>query len=289
LIFATIEDGQLNWGLPQSLSPSGWKYMIEAPRTDLPVPERLVYFLGFLENRDPDIALDAYGEFARAPYEDLARIAGRLPREEIRQWVVNPSTTPIRLGLYGLMLGLCGNHDDAAFLRDIVLQQPAELRIGIEGLMAGSLLVTGETGLQQLTAAKFQDADAPDTETYAAIQTLRFMWQQGQQRIPREKLRASLRSLLNHPRMADLVIVDLARWQDWEIMDQLAARYGTEQYADSHIKQAIVRYLKAALADGSNSGNETVPAHAARAAVLLAQIKESDPETVRYVDRHFFD
>jgi hypothetical protein len=171
------------------------------------------------------ISNDAYGEFANAPYADITQLSESLPREKVRGWITNKDTPATRMGLYGLLIGLCGNNDDAKIIEKRILKETEDFRLGIDGLMSGYLLLTGDKGLSVLDEHKLKNRDVPFSETYAAMQALRFMWKYSEGRIEKSRLRASMRILLDRPELADLVIADLARWKDWEIQDRLMALY----------------------------------------------------------------
>ena len=72
---------------------------------------------------------------------------------------------------------------------------------------------------------KLKNRDVPFSETYAAMQALRFMERYSEGRIEKARLRESMRILLERPELADLVIADLARWKDWGIQDRLMDIY----------------------------------------------------------------
>ena len=129
------------------------------------------------------------------------------------------------MGLYGLLIGLSGTDEDAKILSKKILEKTEDFRLGIDGLMSGYLLLTGEKGLSVLDEHKLKNRDVPFSETYAAMQALRFMWKYSEGRIEKSRLRASMRILLDRPELADLVIADLARWKDWEVQDRLMALY----------------------------------------------------------------
>ena len=140
------------WDTPLAVTETSYQYIKQAPSKESPAAERLKYFVRFLEYPDQMVSDDAYSEFASAPYKDIVPIGDSLPREDLRRWVSNPETSKLRLGLYGLMLGLCGNADDAQLLREIIEQPAAELRLGIDGIMGGYVLLTGADGLEVIDA-----------------------------------------------------------------------------------------------------------------------------------------
>ena len=294
----------LQWDLPTEISRGGFDYLSNSPDPGQPTAERLKYFVKYLEHPDELVSNDAYGEFANAPYEEIEKVRGVLPREKLHGWIADPEVNPARLGLYGLLLGLSGGPEDAELMRERILDPDADFRIGIDGVMSGYLLLTGEQGLDLIQKTKLEDAPLTDadgkpvtdengdarpvpfSETYAAMQAVRFMWTYGAGAIDKERLRAAMRTLLGRPELADIVIADLSRWQDWSVMERLATLYEDEDFAVPAIKRSIVKYLITASRDVPADGPK--PAHAVRAEELLAEITERDPKTVRDAKRFMF-
>ena len=124
-----------------------------------------------------------------------------------------------------MMLGLCGNADDAKLMEEKIVEQTDDFRLGVDGIMGGYLLLTGDKGLELIEKQKLTNSKAPFSETYAAMQALRFMWQYGDGRISVDRLRQSMRLLLDRPELADLVIADLSRMKDWSVQDKLMSLY----------------------------------------------------------------
>lgn len=289
LLLGTKGGAVVDWGSPLEVTKDSFAYMKNAPKPEVAPTERLRYFVKYLENPDPMIATDAYGEFANAAYADITALSKDLPRDKIRKWLADPQVSPGRLGLYGLLLGLCGTDEDALVLEQKILAVSQDFRLGIDGVMGGYLLLTGDKGLALLDEKKLQDKQAPFSETYAAMQALRFMWQYGAGRISADRLRQSMRLLLDRPELADLVIADLARWKDWSVQGRLMEIYGRDEYDIPSIKRAIVRYMMVSVKDVApgESGGET-PKHVAEGARLLAELEQRDPKTVAEAKRFFF-
>jgi hypothetical protein len=303
LLLGTSGVGKVEWGSPLEVTQQGFDYMKNSPKPKEPPAKRLQYFLKYLENPDRMIGDDAYGEFANAAYADVVQLAPQLPREKLRQWLSTNTTSPGRLALYGMMLGLCGTEEDAKLLEHRIVDSGEDFRLGIDGIMGGYLLLTGERGLEVLEARKLKDKKAPFSETYAAMQALRFMWQHGDNRIDAGRMRQSMRILLERPELADLVIADLARMKDWSIMDRLMSMYDEEDYNIPSIKRSIVRFMLAAtkdtgikkgenpeVASTSSSGAEPVvelPVHVIQAEKCLADLEQRDPKTVREAKRFY--
>jgi len=286
------KDG-LEWSVPLEVTETSYDYIVKAPNPEVATGKRLAYFIKYLEYPDQVIANDAYAEFANAPYEDIATLAEKMPREQISKWVTSDETSPTRLGLYGLMLGLCGNDSDARKMQEMIAKESDDFRLGIQGVMAGYLVIKGKEGLTWLEAQKLKPAidptrkdKIPFSETYASMQALRFMWTYGKGKITNERLQQSMRILLDQPDLCDLVIPDLARWKDWSVQDRLMKMYNQEEFSTPPIKRSIVQYLLACSQDVP-AGVEEVPAHAAKAKILLDELRETDPKTVRNAERFF--
>lgn len=301
LLFGT-RDKEIDWSSPLEVTEITYQYIVQAPSPEAPTTKRLEYFLKFLEYSDQLVSNDAYGEFANAPYEDIVKIKDKMDRAKIAKWIANKETSPTRMGLYGLLLGLCGNDDDAKMMEKKIEEQVQDFRLGIDGLISGYLLLTGEKGMETIDRSKLRDKKAPFSETYAAMQALRFMWTYGNGRVSKERLRQSMRELLDRPELADLVVADLARWEDWSVQERLMTLYGQGEYSIPSIKRAIVRYLLTAAkvqppkidetkkddATATKSKPDELPASALQARANLEKLKETDPKTVKEAERFFF-
>jgi hypothetical protein len=285
----------LEWGSPLEVSETSFNYVVQAPSPESAPDKRLAYFLKFLEFSDPLVSNDAYAEFANAPYKDIVLLSKQMPRDKLRKWLTDPNLSATRIGLYGLMLGLCGEESDTKLMEEKIKLSSEEFRLGIDGVMGGYLLLTGEDGLKVIEQSKFQNKKVPFSETYAAMQALRFMWTYGDGRIPKDRLQASMRLLLDRPELADLVISDLARWKDWTVIPKLMAMYGDGEFSVPSIKRATVRYMlactkdvpKPVAGDASIQKPSDAP-HVVEATKALESLRQKDPKTVSEAERFFF-
>jgi hypothetical protein len=295
----------IEWGSPLEVSETSFNYISQAPSPEAAPEKRLAYFMKFLEFPDQLISNDAYAEFANAPYKHIAPLAKTMPRERLRKWIASPDTPPTRLGLYGLMLGLCGEEADAIAMKAKIVEPTKDFRLGIDGVMAGYLLLTGEKGVDLIDRMKLEHTFVVDesgkpvlddkgkkqampfSETYAAMQALRFLWTYGDERIPKPRLRKSMRLLLDRSELADLVIADLARWKDWSVQTRLMELYGAKAYDIPSIKRAIVRYMLVSTKDKPKDAMKD-PAHVTTGKKYLAALRLKDPKTVKDAERFFF-
>lgn len=274
----------IEWGTPLEVDEASFGYIKYAPDAKAPTQERLKYYVKYLEFPDELVAGDAYAEFANAPYEDIAAVKDTFPKDRVRTWVSNPETNVTRLGLYGLLLGLCGDDSDAALMKAKITEETKDFRLGIDGVMSGYLLLTSSDGLEVIENTKLKPGvDCPFSETYAAMQAVRFMWTYGNGVIPKDRLKESMRVLLDRPELADLVITDLARWKDWSVQDRLMKLYGTKGYEIPAVKRAIVRYML--VSTKTDKDDKSTPKHVEKGKQYLDELRERDPAIVKQAER----
>lgn len=285
LLFGKRDEGKLGWSAPVEMSEDSYQYILQAPAMEAPAEKRLKYFLKFLEVRDQQIANDAFAEFSRARYEDVVLISSALPREKIRMWLESPETSKIRLGFYGLLLGLCGNDEDARFLEAKIFEPfaPNDIRLGIDGMMGGYILLRRDQGLQRLITGKLQSSDTARTDLFAVLNALRFAWEYCRDRLPAAELQAALRSFLDRDEFAEIVLADLARWKDWSVLDRLISQFGKTPFETDSAKLKIIQFAQACVKD--NRTEDDVPAKVATAKKFLTRIETESPDLIRQTRR----
>ena len=268
-----IEPPEFIWSNPIAINQRAVTYLKKLEQLPESGPDRLAFFQQYLEDKDDVLARDAYDEFAIAPYDDVRGLENRMDPTALLQWIKTPRIPSNRRRLYATMLGICGTPAYAAEIEKILLGEDlgddtSDLRSGLDALIACYVVLVGPTGLD-LIDKLFLDRssrDIPFTETYAAVMALRFLGEESET-IPRERVLESLRLLLNEPKLADLVIADLARWQDWSVIAKLTTIYVNATPENIFVREPIVNYMKAC----------PLP-EAARA---LVKLREIDPEAVR--------
>ncbi len=284
------------WSNQLKVTETSFNYIVQSPSPKVAPQKRLAYFLKFLESPDELVSSDAYAEFSSASYADVITIRDKMPVEKVRKWALSKETSPTRLSLYGLMLGLCGNDDDARALKARINEKTEDFRLGVDGLISGYLLLSGPEGLDFIDESKLKNKSIPFSETYAAMQALRFIWTDGEGVIEKDRLLASMRLLLDQPGLADLVIGDLARWKDWSVQEQLMGLYDVDEYDIPCVKRAIVRYMLTCSKDVPKKEQPQkaekivakLPEHARAAKKHLATLRKNDPKTVKDAERFFF-
>jgi len=279
----------IKWEIGPALAvtETSYQYIIQAPSPEAPAEKRLAYFVKFLEFPDLTIANDAFSQFVNAPTKDIAAVAGKLPRERIRNWLADPNTPVTRQSGYGLMLGLCGGPDEARFLERQIANIDPERQIGIEGVMFGYLLLAGEQGLAVIEKAYLANPRASDDKVYPAYQATRYYWSYGNGKISRPRLQKAMRNLLDQQTYSELAIITLAEWKDWSLHERLMQLYGSRSQSESSTKTTIIKYMIASTKDVAKDERE-LPAHAVAGRKCLDELRERDPKLVAATEKYFF-
>jgi hypothetical protein len=142
------------------------------------------------------------------------------------------------------MLGFCGNNYDADMLEGMLRSDNKEYKAGLDALIACYMRLRGEESLPLVEDLYLKNTKAEYADTYSAIMALRFHGQETGT-IPRARIMQSLHHMLDRPELADLVIVDLARWEDWSVMDRLVELFKKADDKSSWVRVPVVRYLMA--------------------------------------------
>ncbi|MFO0939245.1 MAG: hypothetical protein U0930_00615 [Pirellulales bacterium] len=211
---------------------------------DLPEKGRLAFFQDFFEDPLKVLASDAYDEFAVASYEDLRAIKNQMPRERLMSLIVDPNIEENRCRLYLTMLGICGKPEDIATLERLLTStDPKECR-ALDALVACYLCLKGSAGLPLIEKQFLAQVDADYSKVQQVVAALRFHGTEVDM-VGRKHLIETVRKLLDRPRLADSVIPDLARWEDWSVMDQLVEMFKKSTKETIWVRVPIFKYLNA--------------------------------------------
>ncbi len=228
-----------------------------------------------------------------------------MAHDRLVEWVKSPDVNPSRRRLYLTMLGVCGDQHDVPMLEEMIesdysakkplveqlvavgqaLGGPIGLgvwnemldleerqkKLGLDATIACYLTLRGPDGLDLIDERFLKNPKVEYTHAYMTIMALRFHGEESDA-VPKPRLLASMRLLLDNPDFADQVIPDLARWEDWSVLDRLVAMYkqGDEK---SYIRQPVVTYLTVASEQPGDVGT--------RAKAALADLERLDPEGVK--------
>lgn len=306
-----------DWAIPLPLSEKAAAYVPKLMTLPAEGADRLAFFQEHLEDEDPLLGQDAYDEFARAPYQDVLDLGPRMDRDQLRDWVEDYRVSPSRRRLFLTMLGVCGGPEDVTKLQRLltsdsrVLGPATELtanaliavggspslgmlgetvrfgerqrKLGLDALIACYLTLAGKHGdtseaLDLVDDRFLKDPEADYSHVYAALQALRFLAEEQRDLVPIDRLLGSARLLLNNPDFADQVIPDLARWEDWSVLDRLTSMY--KSTFDKNDKNAPIKYVREPIVTYLDVAAELPGEIGERAIAALAEIEPLDPEAV---------
>ncbi len=262
--------------------------------------DRRKIFVPYVGDGESVIADDALVEFLVHGYEGISSFKSDLRSKRLLAAFTNPKTSIQFTGAYGVLLGLCGDASDALVLEKKLVVLDADFRLGIDGVIAGYLMIKGEEGLKLVEDSKMlattarttdgKEVPLPFYETYAAKEALRFLWSFEPERISAARLRESMRLLLDRPELADLVITDLSKWKDWDSQDRIIAMFDDEKFKIPATKRAIVRFLYYSSQEQGEvvrDGKAVRPEHAIRAEGAMESLRKKNPKIVEDVFKYF--
>ncbi|MCP4194211.1 MAG: hypothetical protein GY768_26675 [Planctomycetaceae bacterium] len=230
--------------------------------------ERLLFFLPYLESDDSLVANDAYNEFARASFTETAELRNDLSPDWVVQQIRDGNVSVRRRRLYWTLLSICGTQNDIGLFDELLERHRVDdtFRIGLDAAIACVVSLGEEAALQRIERQYLGNPDAEYGERYAAIMAVRAHDAQWEQ-FSRLRLAQALRHVLVTPELADLVIPDLVKWQDWSVIPRLVELFENANEETQFVRVPVLKYL--------------IKCPEPHAADALAQLSVQDPEAVR--------
>jgi hypothetical protein len=142
------------------------------------------------------------------------------------------------------LLGICGNEADTRFVEELIRhsQVHQQFKPGLDAALGCYLTLGGERALAAIERDYLGNPAAEYTDTYSAIMAIRVHGTELDQ-FPQARLAAALRLVLNRPPLAELVIPDLARWEDWSVIDRLTEPFVNAGPDNGFIRVPIAHYM----------------------------------------------
>ncbi len=238
-----VDPPNVVWSTPLKASQRVIDYVQALQKLPASGSDRLNFFQDYFEDAESILAFDAYDEFARAPYTDLVDLKDRMKREQIIKWIQNPEIAVNRRRLYFTMLGVCGTEAAIPMLEEMIKSGDRQKQAGLDALVGCYMVLKGESALPLIEKQLLEKEDIDYVDTLSAVSAIRFMGTESKQ-IPRERLCQSLRTLLKRPSLADMIVPDLARWEDWSVMDKLVELFKEAEGDTVWLRVAIFQYLQ---------------------------------------------
>ncbi len=259
--------GTIMWGKPKATSSKAVAYLRGLTTQSQDQQPPLEYFLPYLQHPDELIAADAYNEFADANFDDICQLKEKLDRNWIIEVVRDPSVPVHRRRLCWTLLSQCGTPADTQLFDELLRLRQVDQKFNpaMDSAIACFISLGGESALSRVERDYLEKLDASYLDVFAAVSAIRVHGTELNV-LPRQRLATALGKVLSRAELADLVIADLARWEDWSAIDRVVTLFETATEETHFIKPVVVLYLK------------TCPLAAADTA--LAKLRALDPKTV---------
>ena len=239
-----VDPPKIAWSTPMKASDTVFQYLNDIQKLPEKGPKRLEFFQDYFEHKESVLAFDAYDEFARADYEDLIAMKDQMQHDKLIGWINDPDTSVNRRRLYFTMLGVCGTDEDLEMLEGFIKSGDRKQQAGLDALVACYLTLKGESGVDLVESTFLTDPDVDYVDTLAAVSALRFHGTEVDI-VPKERIVKAIRQLLDKPKMADMIIPDLARWEDWTVMERLVQMFKDADEETNWLRVPVITYLRA--------------------------------------------
>jgi hypothetical protein len=268
LLLGFVEAGILDWAPSDRLPEVVQKYVLNLPGPAATDKQRMGFFLDHLFATEQIIADDAYNEFARASLAELDAVKPLLDRAEIMRRIELEETPINRRRLYWTLMSLCGKPEDAQWIKQKLLKRRrgSEQTIGLDAAISCYLVLGGDEALKFVEQEFLLNEKTDYPDTYAAVLALRVHAQEIQV-FSREQLVTAMSGLLRSSDLADLIIPDLARMEDWRHVDRMVELYAKADDKNPFVRVPVANYLRAC----------PLPA----AAEALERCREIDPSAIK--------
>ncbi len=214
---------------------------------------RIDFFAERLADSNPRIREQAYLEVGRAPYSSIKRIAGSIPRRQIREFLANWRLVEWH-SLYILMLGQSRHPDDRAYIRN-KLENYAQYQItrNLSAWVTAFVESQPDFGVEEIGKLYFNTRDRAKDELEEVLKGFSVLGSEGGISFKpeivdrRHRIVNSYATLLdNYPIMAGLVAKDLANWKTRALVPQLSKIIKGEPILDLNSLFAVNYYLSMA-------------------------------------------
>ena len=243
--YAHLDEKSGKWSRPWGISQTGREYLTKLALGD-PALNRASLYARYWNSADEAVARDVHEEINMLSDDEVRPVAALVDRQKILARIEDPKLPASRLRLAYRLLEARPQREpaDIAMLkRRLLSDDPADLR-GLDCAIACYLTLHPAEEAVALVEKRFlSNREAEYQHTYAAIMALRYHIDLGV--LPKQRLVRALRLMLQRPELADLVVIDLAKAEDWESMNQLVELFKTAEIKGAQwVRVPTIRYLR---------------------------------------------
>ena len=265
-----VDPPNVSWSTPMKASKRVVGYLEKSKSYRKKAPNDSSFSRPISKTRNRSWHLTPTMSLCRRPLRRCGRTQGT-------KWIVpnwsngsrDKNTSTNRRRLYLTMLGICGNDSDIAMLEEFIKSGDRKKQAGLDALIAAYLKLKGEPGLDLIVDRFLKDKEVEYVDTLAAVTALRILGTEIQA-IPKQRIVEAMRTLLDRPEIADMVIPDLARWEDWSVMEKLVVLFKEADEDTSWVRVPIASYMRAC------------PRPEAK--TYIAELQKIDPQAIQRAD-----
>ena len=210
----------------------------------------LQFFWENLVSEEEWVRRDCFNEFARASLVDLRSLVVKIDADEVLRRLKDEKTKVAERRLYWTILSLCARPKDQLIAQQAIFKDSDQgtvaddREIGLDAAISCYLVLGGEAALEKIERELLCNQQASYAARYAAIVAIRVQATDFDE-LPDARLAKALSQMLNDPALADLVIPDLARLEDWSHVSTMVELFKQADSSRPFIRMPVVNYLRA--------------------------------------------
>jgi hypothetical protein len=228
----------------------------------------LLYYFRHLDSTDPDVAADAFLEFAKASDREVGAVGPKLDPAKLRKLLADPKTPPDRLGLFAFLLGACGGKSDLDALTKFIERRDDRASAALSGALGGLIELQPAHGWR-VALAILDDEKRGYNDKLAVLGTLRF-FQAYQPTAHKKAILTGMAAVVGKGDMADMAVEDLRRWQWWDLTRHVVSQYQKASHSAPLVRNALLRYA--------------ITCPDPDAAAFVKAVRAADPTRVREIE-----
>ena len=259
-------------------SLAAYQYLQHLPARQALTNERIAYAIAHLPVSDTLVAADAAATLSICSLAELETFRTRLPVGQLESLLDREGVSNEQLGLYALLLGLSTHGAAVPALEARIFQQPPDLGVGLDGLTAGYLLLTGNNGLANLETQVLLTNKYDPSQLAAVLRGLELL-RNSRLGPSRERLQQTVLVALNHRPTADLAIGYFEAGAEWNVTSQVVSLLQTVDQTrdlDRAVQVACTRFLLTC-----RLARSAAPAERSLANETLLHLSQTDPDLLR--------
>ena len=168
-----------------------------------------------------------------------------------------------------MLLALCGSYSDLNLFDEAIAVknlQTESIDMDLAASMACYIVLGGESALRRIERDFLKDLTVSTSNAHAAISAIRVVGQEFDC-FSKHRLSRCLHAALERSDLADFVVPDLARWEDWTAFERLEQLYFETDESSTFVRIPIINYMQ--LCPHPN------------AAAALQRMEQADPAAAR--------